>query len=46
MARKEAKHIDISGMPDLLRLAEEIKAANEDIVLELDGEELATLSPG
>lgn len=45
MARQKARHIDISNMPELLRLAKEIKAANEDIVLELDGEELATLSP-
>lgn len=45
MARKEAKHIDISGMPDLLRLAEEIKRTGEFIVLCQKGEKLAALSP-
>ncbi len=45
MVRKEAKHIDINNMPNLLRLAKEVKDTKEPIILRQDGEDLATLSP-
>ncbi|GEM_PF-2597108 len=45
MVHKEAENIDISNIPELLRLAEEVKDTKEPKVLRRDGEELAVLVP-
>ena len=44
MAR-ELKSIDISNVPDLLRLVEELRKSGEPCVLTHEDEELATLRP-
>ncbi|MBI2906835.1 MAG: hypothetical protein HYX92_04165 [Chloroflexi bacterium] len=44
MAR-ELKTIDISNVPELLRIVEEVRATNEPRVLRRDSEELAVLTP-
>ena len=44
MAR-EAKHTDITHIPELVRLVEEVRASNEPRVLTRDREELAVLTP-
>jgi hypothetical protein len=44
MAR-ELKPIDISNMPDLLRLAAEVEATKQPVVLRRDSQELATINP-
>jgi hypothetical protein len=44
MAR-ELERIDISNLPDLLRLVEEVRAANEPRVLRRGSEDLAVLTP-
>jgi hypothetical protein len=44
MAR-ESKHIDVTHIPELLRLAEEVHASREPRVLTRDREELAVLRP-
>jgi hypothetical protein len=40
---KERKEVDISDMPDVLRLAREVQATEEPYVLRRDGEEIAAL---
>ena len=42
---EHAKSIDISDVPELLRLAEEVRRAGEPRVLRKDGEELAMVVP-
>lgn len=42
---KELASIDISGMPDVLRLAQEVSAAGEARVLSREDEPLAVLTP-
>jgi len=42
---EHAKPIDISDMPDLLRVAEEVRASNEPRVLTRDTEQIALLLP-
>src|ERR1700730_2624826 len=44
MAR-EIKRINISPLPELLRLAEEVRKENRVLVLTSNGEEVARLSP-
>lgn len=44
MAR-ELKAIDISNMPELLRIVEEVRATHEPRVLKRDNEEVAILTP-
>ena len=39
------KRIDISAVPELLRIAEEVRESNEPRILGRDGEDLALLSP-
>jgi hypothetical protein len=42
---ERASSIDISDMPDLLRVVEEVRASNKPRELTRDGETLAVLSP-
>ena len=42
---EHAKSIDISDMPELLRLAEEVHASNEPRMLTRDHEQLAVVMP-
>jgi hypothetical protein len=42
---KAPKRIDISRMPELLTLAQEVRATNEPAVLQQDSEDVALLSP-
>ncbi len=42
---KELKRIDISGIPELLSIAEEVRRSNEPRVLKQDSEDLAILTP-
>ncbi|MCL5075748.1 MAG: hypothetical protein M1136_08925 [Chloroflexi bacterium] len=44
MAR-ELKTIDISNIPELLRIVEEVRATHEPRVLKRDNEEVAILTP-
>jgi hypothetical protein len=41
----EARALDISNTPDLLRLAEEVRETNEPRLLTRNGEELAVIMP-
>jgi len=43
--RREAMSIDVSHMPELLRLAEEVGASGEPRILKRDGEALAVVTP-
>lgn len=45
MVHKEATNVDNSNIPELLRLAEEVKDTKEPKILRRDGEELAVLVP-
>lgn len=46
MAKEKApKRIDISRMPELLHLAQEVRSTNESAVLQQESEDLAILSP-
>jgi hypothetical protein len=42
---KEPKRIDMSRMPELLSIAQEVRATNEPAVLQQDSEDLVLLSP-
>ncbi len=42
---EHAKSIDISDIPDLLRLAEEVQASNEPRMLTRNAEQLAVVMP-
>jgi len=42
---KDLKRIDISGIPELLSIAHEVRSANESRILRQDGEDLAILTP-
>jgi len=42
---EHAKSLDISGMPELLRLVEEVRASNEPRLLTRDHERLAVVMP-
>jgi hypothetical protein len=42
---KEPKRIDISRIPELLNIAQEVRATNEPAVLQQESEDLALLSP-
>jgi hypothetical protein len=42
---KEPKRIDISRIPELLHLVQEVRATNESRILQQESEDLAILSP-
>ena len=42
---KEPKRIDIGSIPELLKLAQEVRRTNESAVLQQESEDLALLSP-
>ena len=42
---KEPKRIDISSIPELLSLAQEVRRTNESSILKQESEDLAILSP-
>lgn len=42
---EHAKSIDISDVPEILRLAEEVRRAGEPRILRKDGEDLAVVVP-
>jgi hypothetical protein len=42
---KKPKRIDISSIPELVKLAKEVKTTNESAVLQQEDEDLALLSP-
>ncbi len=42
---KETKHIDVSSIPELLKLAQEVRRTNEPAVLQQEREDLAMLTP-
>jgi hypothetical protein len=42
---KEPKRIDISRMPELLSIAQEVRSTNEPRILQQESEDLALLSP-
>ena len=42
---KELKHIDISNVPELLRIVEDMRASNEPRVLQREHEDVAILRP-
>jgi hypothetical protein len=42
---KAPKRIDISRIPELLSIVQEVRTTNEPAVLQQDGEDLALLSP-
>ncbi len=41
----ETTHIDISKMPELLRIAEQVRASHEPLVLGADSEDVAVIVP-
>ncbi len=45
MATQHLKTMDITGIPDLLRIAEEVRDTNEPRLLKRDNEEVAVLIP-
>jgi hypothetical protein len=46
MAKEKApKHIDISRMPELLSIAQEVRSTNESRILQQEGEDVAMLTP-
>ncbi|GEM_PF-1170053 len=45
MPAKEVKHIDVTHIPELLRLAEEVQNTGEIRILKKDQEELAQITP-
>ena len=42
---KELKRVDISNIPELVRIAQEVRDSNEPQLLTRDNEELAILTP-
>ena len=42
---KEPQRIDISSLPELLKLVQEVRTTNEPAVLQQESEDLAILSP-
>jgi len=42
---KELKRIDISTIPELLKLAQEVRTTNEPAVLQQESEDVALLTP-
>ena len=45
MIRKEAKHIDVSDIPELLRIAEEVSETGESRILKRGNKELERVGP-
>ena len=43
--QRDLKHIDISNVPELLRIAEEVRITNQPRILRRDSEDLAVLMP-
>jgi hypothetical protein len=42
---KEPKRLDISRMPELMRLAQEVRSTHEPHILQQESEDIAILSP-
>ena len=42
---KELKHIDISSIPELLKLVQEVRQTNEPSILREESEDVAMLTP-
>ena len=42
---KELRAVDVSRVPELLRIAEEVRASGEGRLLKRDGEDLAIIAP-
>ena len=42
---KERKRIDISSIPELVKLAQEVRSTNEPSILQQESEDVALLSP-
>jgi len=42
---KELRHIDISRIPELLKLVQEVRSSNEPSILRQENEDVALLSP-
>jgi hypothetical protein len=42
---KEPRHIDISGIPELLKLVHEVRQTNEPMILQEEHEDVALLMP-
>ncbi len=45
MLNKQVKHIDISNIPELIRLAEEVQKSNQVTILTKDGKEVLEVRP-
>lgn len=43
--QREIKHLDISNVPELLRIAEEVRITHQPRILRRDSEDLAILIP-
>ena len=43
--QRELRRVEVSNIPELLRLAEEVKESQEPRILRRDGEDLAILTP-
>ena len=43
--QREMKHIDISNVPELLRIAEEVQSTRQPRILTRDSEDVAVLIP-
>ena len=43
--RQELKHIDISNVPELLSIVEEVRTTREPYILRRDNEDMAVLIP-
>jgi len=43
--QRELKYIDISNVPELLRIAEEVRITNQPSILRWDSEDVAVLMP-
>jgi hypothetical protein len=42
---QERKHVDISNEPALVKLAKEVRASGVSVVLQIDSEDVAVLTP-
>lgn len=42
---KEPKSLDVAGVPELLRIAKQVRESGQPCVLKLNGEQIAILSP-
>ena len=42
---KDPQRIDISSIPELLSIAQDVRATNEPVILQQEGQDLAMLTP-